>query len=79
MGMVFRESMATVGIGLLVGSAAALGLGRFLSGQLVEISPTDPVSLAATALILLAVAACASFIPARRAAAVDPLLTMRAD
>ncbi|MCH7824100.1 MAG: FtsX-like permease family protein, partial [Acidobacteria bacterium] len=79
MGMVFRESMATVSMGLLVGLAMAFGLGRFLSGQLFEISPTDPVSLVGTALILLAVAAFASFIPARRAATVDPLLTMRAE
>ena len=50
-----------------------------MSGQLFEISPTDPVSLVGTALILLAVAAFASFIPARRAATVDPLLTMRAE
>ena len=78
-GMVLRESMATVGIGLLVGLAAAVGLGRFMSSQLFVISPTDPLSLGATAVILLGVAALASFVPARRAASVDPLMTMRAD
>jgi len=79
MGIVLRESMATVGVGLLVGLAASLALSRLLSGLLFEVSPTDPVAIVATALTLLTVAAVASFIPARRAATIDPLITMRSD
>ncbi len=77
--MVLRESMVTVVIGLLLGLAGAAVASRLLSSLLYEISPYDPVALAATALTLLTVAAMASFIPARRAATIDPLITMRAD
>ena len=77
--MVLRESRVTVSIGLAVGLVAAVGLGRLLGSQLFEISPNDPLSLAGTALVLFAVALLASFVPARRAASIDPLLTMQAD
>ena len=79
LGMVLRESLATVAVGLLIGLAGAAAASRLLSSLLYEISPYDPVALAVTALTLLTVAVVASFIPARRAATVDPLITMRAD
>lgn len=78
-GMVLRESILTVSIGLLVGLGAALALGRVLSSQLFETSATDPLSLGVTAAILLAVSMLASFVPARRAARVDPLLAIQAE
>lgn len=77
--MVVRESMTTVGIGLVIGLGAALALSRLLGSMLYEISPTDPWAIGATALTLLGVALLASFVPARRAATIDPLITMRAD
>jgi len=79
MAMVVRESMIVVGIGVAVGIGAALALSRLLGSMLYEISPSDPWAIGATALTLLAVALLASFIPARRAATIDPLITMRAD
>jgi len=77
--MVMGEAMTTVAIGLAVGVAGTLALSRVLGSLLFEVSPADPIAIAGTAFTLLTVAAAASFIPARRAATIDPLITMRAD
>ena len=77
--MVMREAMTTVAIGLVVGIVATLAPARVLGSLLFEISPADPLAIVGTVLTLLAVAAVASFIPAWRAATIDPLITMRAN
>ncbi len=77
LGLVMREAMTTVAAGLLLGVVVTLGSARVLGSMLYEVSPADPLALTATALALLTVAGLASFIPARRAATIDPLLTMR--
>ena len=79
LGMVMREAMTTVAIGLVVGIVATLALARVLGSLLFEISPADPLAIVGTVLTLLGVAAVASFIPAWRAATIDPLITMRAN
>ena len=56
-----------------------VGLARFLKSLLYEVAPTDPATLGGAALILLAFALVASWIPARRAARVDPMEALRAD
>ena len=66
-----------VGIGL--GVAAALGLTRLLRGLLYEMSATDPATFAVVAAALAAVALMAAFVPAKRAAAVDPAISLRRD
>jgi putative ABC transport system permease protein len=66
-------------LGLLVGLAGAFGLTRFLSGILYETEPLDPATFAGMTVALFVVAIVASFLPARRAAAVSPLESMRAE
>ena len=67
--------MAAVGIAL--GLAASLGLTRLMTSILFGVSPTDPLTLGAVVLILLAVALLACWIPARRAMRVDPMVALR--
>lgn len=75
--MVLRQSLVIALIGVAVGLACAAGLTRFLAGQLYGVSATDPVIFLAVAALLTAVAAVASWVPARRATGVDPLMAMR--
>ncbi len=66
-------ALAGVGIGLVL----AFGAGRVVASALFDVSPSDPVSFAAIAVLLIAVASCASFLPANRATEVDPLEALR--
>jgi ABC-type antimicrobial peptide transport system permease subunit len=74
---VLRESLLLVALGLAVGLPAALACARLVSSQLYEVKPGDPWSIGAPAGILIATALAASFLPARRAALLDPLITLR--
>jgi putative ABC transport system permease protein len=75
--MVLRQGLALTGLGLAVGFAASLALTRFLSSLLFEVRPTDLVTSAAVALLLAVIALFASYLPARRAASVDPMIALR--
>ena len=75
--MVMRESLTLVMIGLTVGLGVALALARVVASQLFGLKPHDPVTLAAAACLLLGVSAFASFVPARRASQVDPMVALR--
>jgi ABC-type antimicrobial peptide transport system permease subunit len=77
LGMVLRESVFVVGLGLLAGIPAALACGRYVSSQLYGLAPNDPVTIIGASAALLAVALVASFLPARRAALLDPLAALR--
>ena len=79
LGLVMRESMVLVGVGVLLGVAIALGTGRFVSTLLFGLPPSDPVSVAAAIAVMVSVAALAGFLPARRAARVDPMVALRYD
>jgi ABC-type antimicrobial peptide transport system permease subunit len=77
--MVVRESLGVVGIGLAIGIVGALALTRVLASLLFDISPTDPLTFVAVTLGLGAVAVAASYLPARRASSVDPIVALRSD
>ena len=77
--MVLREGMTSVAAGLALGIAGALALSRLVSGLLFGIGPTDPVCYAGSALVLVAAAAGACFLPARRATAVSPMTALRSE
>ncbi len=76
-GMILRQAMLPVIAGLVAGLSGALAAGRVLASLLYEISPRDPATLAAVAVTLAGVALAACFVPARRAARVDPLVALR--
>jgi putative ABC transport system permease protein len=63
--------------GVAIGIACAVALARLVATMLYEVTPFDPVSYAATALVLLAVAAMACYVPARRAMRLDPIVALR--
>jgi putative ABC transport system permease protein len=78
LGMVLREGLALVGLGLVLGALAAVLLGRLMTGLLFHVQTTDPITFAGMSLILILIAAAACLVPARRAATVDPLVALRA-
>lgn len=78
-GMVLWQALWLALAGVAVGLVGALALSRFLASLLFELSPTDPVTLLAVALLLTAVAALAGYVPARRATRVDPLIALRSE
>jgi putative ABC transport system permease protein len=66
-------------VGVAIGILGALALARFVETMLYAVTPFDPASYAATAAVLLAVAALACYVPARRAMRVDPIVALRAE
>jgi putative ABC transport system permease protein len=77
LGLVVRQGMRLTLIGLGVGIVGALAFSRVLTALLFEIKPTDPLTFALVSLVLVAVALLACWLPARRAANVDPMEALR--
>jgi predicted permease len=75
--LIIREALLLVLVGVVVGLPVVFVSTRFASTLLFGLTPTDPLSLAGAALLLLAVALVAGYIPARRATKVDPLVALR--
>ncbi len=75
--MISRHGVGLALTGVMIGIGCTLALTRFLRGILYDVSPTDPLTFGATSLTLLVVALIASWLPARRAAAVDPADALR--
>src|SRR5215469_1452076 len=75
--MIMRETLALTLIGIAVGIPCAVATARLITHLLFKVSPYDPVTLALVPLVLIAVGALASYIPARRAMRVDPMVVLR--
>jgi predicted permease len=75
--LIFREGMRPVALGLIAGLTVSLAVNRVLQSQLVGVSPYDPVTLAAAAVVLILIALLACQIPSRRALRVDPAVALR--
>jgi putative ABC transport system permease protein len=66
-------------IGIALGLAGAAGLTRYLSGMLYDLTPLDPATYIAVAVLFAGVAVVASYFPARRATQVDPVVALRSE
>jgi putative ABC transport system permease protein len=75
--MVLRQGLKLTALGLLIGLAAAYALTRYMQSLLFGVKATDPLTFAAIALLLIAVAFVACWIPARRGTKVDPLIAIK--
>jgi putative ABC transport system permease protein len=76
---VLRGCMLEAAIAAVVGTTGALALGRVLESFLVNVAPTDPVVLGTTCVALVLIAVASGVVPARRAASVDPAVTLRVE
>jgi putative ABC transport system permease protein len=77
LGLIFRQGMKLAGAGVALGLAFAFALTRVLNSLLFGVKALDPLTLAAVALLLLVIALAATWVPARRAAAVEPIEALR--
>lgn len=79
LGMVVKQALLQAAFGLAIGLGIALGAGRLIRGQLFGVSPSDPLTFGAVAALLLIVACGAAWVPAWRAASIEPLEALRED
>jgi len=77
--LVLAQVVGLVGVGVVTGLAGALGVSRLAQSLLFQVSPTDPLTLGGVSALLLAVATVAGYLPARRAARIDPVEALRAE
>ena len=78
-GTIISACLGLAVVGAAIGLVGAIGLSRLISSLLYGVTPHDPIALASVTLGLLAVAAVASWLPAMRAARIDPIEALRAD
>jgi len=77
LGLVLRQGIITIGIGVVAGIFGAIGLTRLMQSMLYHTSTTDPITFAGVGVLLTFVALLASYLPARRATRVDPVIALR--
>jgi putative ABC transport system permease protein len=77
--MVIKQGLVLAGLGALIGLAAAGALSRLMANFVFGVKTIDPLTYVATAATLVLVAVCACYIPARRAAKVDPMVALRCE
>jgi ABC-type antimicrobial peptide transport system permease subunit len=78
-GLVVRQGLFAALLGTAIGITAAAGLTRFIEGILFRVAPLDPATFAAVTAIFAGTAILASYVPARRAARIDPAVTLRSE
>ena len=78
-GLIMRQAAWKIAVGSLLGLASAVMLSRYIADLLYELSPTDPLAYASVSILLVAVALLASYLPARRAAGIDPIRALRTE
>jgi ABC-type antimicrobial peptide transport system permease subunit len=71
--------MMLVAVGIAIGVPAMLAVSRLVAARLFGVGPADPVTIAGAIVVLAAAAAVAAFLPARRAARVDPMVALRCE
>jgi len=76
-GLILRQGLWKAGVGVAIGLAGAFVLSRYMTTLLFGVKPTEPAVYAVVSLVLIAVALIASYLPARRAAKIDPLVALR--
>ena len=79
LGLVVRQAVTMTVAGVMIGVVGATALTRLLASYLFEVRPLDPPTFVVTALVLVGVALIASYLPARRASGVDPVIALRAE
>ncbi len=72
-----REAALLAAIGAIVGAAAAAALGRYVKATLFSVTPIDPIAIGGAVTAMLIVALIASWVPARRASRLDPIVALR--
>ena len=77
--MIVADGLKQAAVGVAAGVGGALWLTRLMDSLLFGVKPSDPLTLATVAVLLLATAALACYLPARRATKVDPLIVLRAE
>jgi ABC-type antimicrobial peptide transport system permease subunit len=75
--LVLRDVVVLLTVGMALGFAVSLAAGRLVSSLLFEVTPNDPIQLAGAAIVLASATAIAAYLPARRAAKVDPMVALR--
>jgi len=79
LGMIVGSSLRLAGVGVLIGLLLAFAVTRRIAGFLFGVSPLDPITFGGMSILFIAVAVIASYLPARRAAAADPVAALRAE
>jgi putative ABC transport system permease protein len=77
--MILRETIAMVGLGAVIGLGLSVAAAKSVATLVFGLKPSDPLTLAGSAAVLIAVAALASYVPARRASRIEPMIALRHD
>ena len=79
LGIILGEGLTTTGVGIALGIIAALALTRTIESLLFGVTPSDPLTFVIITALLLVTAVLAAWLPARRAARIDPLISLRSE